>query len=172
MQAVNNSRGVWRDVWSGLAPLRMEVFCWQVIHEGVAVKQELVRRGMITTDQLGVLFARMNQNLCDICFFTVRTFGRSGCDGVASGAKARWRLEYGVVMDNYRCPQLGKVMMKAMKERLVEEWCKPAAREMKFNVDGAAQGCPGESGIRGVLRDNQGDSKNAVKCVTEPEEAA
>ncbi|OMO72253.1 hypothetical protein COLO4_27741 [Corchorus olitorius] len=39
------------------------------------------------------------------------------------------------------------------------EWILPKAGQLKFNVDGAARGQPGEAGIGGILRDENGNTK-------------
>lgn len=50
-------------------------------------------------------------------------------------------------------------MKQEKKLREVEGWIKPVAGMMKFNVDGAAQGCPPEAGIGDALRDERGHVK-------------
>ncbi|EOY27006.1 Uncharacterized protein TCM_028962 [Theobroma cacao] len=37
----------WRNIWKNLMPYRIEIFCWQVLHERVAVKQELAKKNLI-----------------------------------------------------------------------------------------------------------------------------
>lgn len=77
----------------------------------------------------------------------------------ATWAKAKRPKEYGVVLDTFRKPSLGVVLAASKKSRTVEDWKAPAGGEMKFNLDGAAKGCPGEAGIGGVRRDERSDVK-------------
>ena len=37
----------WKIVWSGLAPPKVEVFCWQLMRGRIAVKEQLARRGLV-----------------------------------------------------------------------------------------------------------------------------
>ncbi|EOY03714.1 Uncharacterized protein TCM_018827 [Theobroma cacao] len=78
---------------------------------------------------------------------------------VAIWAKTRWPCEYGTVLDTYRNPTLGVVIRKLRKGRTVDELRKSNLEEMKFNVDGVAQGCPGDAGIGGVMHDDKGQIK-------------
>lgn len=78
---------------------------------------------------------------------------------VATWAKAKWPQNYGMVLHTYQNPMLGKIRCKIKEKRVVADWSKPAIGQMKFNVDGVAQGCPGEAGIWGVLRDMMGRFK-------------
>ncbi|EOY07562.1 Uncharacterized protein TCM_021964 [Theobroma cacao] len=78
---------------------------------------------------------------------------------VATWAPAKWHHEYGVVLDTERYPAEGTVIKRRMRTRIVEEWSKPRKGEMKYNVDGAAPGCPGKVGIGGIMRDEEGNTK-------------
>ncbi|EOY10119.1 Uncharacterized protein TCM_025497 [Theobroma cacao] len=78
---------------------------------------------------------------------------------VTTWAKAKWPQDYGMVLQTYQDPTLGKIMSKTKEKRAVDDWSKPATGQMKFNVDGAAQGCPRDAGIGGVLRDSDGRIK-------------
>ncbi|KAE8734648.1 hypothetical protein F3Y22_tig00000738pilonHSYRG00149 [Hibiscus syriacus] len=46
-----------RHIWAGIAPPRVETFVWQVAHQRVAVKEELLKRGVVGIDD----------PLCSLC---------------------------------------------------------------------------------------------------------
>ncbi|XP_039035963.1 uncharacterized protein LOC120172618 [Hibiscus syriacus] len=46
-----------RRIWAGIAPPRVETFVWQVAHQRVAVKEELLKRGVVGIDD----------PLCSLC---------------------------------------------------------------------------------------------------------
>ncbi|EOY31408.1 Uncharacterized protein TCM_038346 [Theobroma cacao] len=73
---------------------------------------------------------------------------------VATWAKAKWPHDYGVVLNTYKCPNVRIEAAKVKIVRQVKRWSKPAYGWMKFNVDGATQGCLKEVRIQGVLRDD------------------
>ncbi|EOY26998.1 Uncharacterized protein TCM_028954 [Theobroma cacao] len=91
---------------------------------------------------------------------------------VASWAQAKWPLEYGVVLDTYKYPAKGAMVKKRKITRVVEEWSKPHKGEMKYNVDGVAQGCPEEVGIGGIIRDDEGNTKIVFSKVIGVEDAS
>ncbi|KAE8681658.1 hypothetical protein F3Y22_tig00111311pilonHSYRG00247 [Hibiscus syriacus] len=54
----DGEEGIWdRHVWAGVVPPRVEVFVWQVAHQRVAVKDELLKRSVTGIDHL----------LCPMC---------------------------------------------------------------------------------------------------------
>ncbi|XVF60309.1 hypothetical protein PTKIN_Ptkin08bG0034900 [Pterospermum kingtungense] len=50
----DNASKRWSMIWSGLLPAKVEVFCWQVFHGKVAVKETLARRGHFAVNVLDV----------------------------------------------------------------------------------------------------------------------
>ncbi|EOY13094.1 Uncharacterized protein TCM_031615 [Theobroma cacao] len=78
---------------------------------------------------------------------------------IAYWSKARWDNPCLSFLDFFKNPELGVVFSKKKFVKKNLEWIKPALSELKFNVDGAAKGCPGEIGIGGVLRDYEGRIK-------------
>ncbi|XVE56796.1 hypothetical protein DITRI_Ditri04bG0039600 [Diplodiscus trichospermus] len=60
-------------------------------------------------------------------------------------------------MDSLQCLPVIKAPNKTPKRRAISSWTILAAGEVKFNVDGASLGKPGQAGIGGVLRDHQGN---------------
>ncbi|EOY07078.1 Uncharacterized protein TCM_021598 [Theobroma cacao] len=78
---------------------------------------------------------------------------------VAVWAKAKWPHKNGSTIDTYRNPSLGAAITQLKQGRKANGWATPAPREMKFNVDEATKGSPGESGIGGVMRDEHGHIK-------------
>ncbi|EOY16896.1 Uncharacterized protein TCM_035854 [Theobroma cacao] len=133
------------------------------MHERVAVKQELVKRNLM--DQAGAVCgsARVNLNRNDTVFKGVTWNADRVFDlvkiRVAIWAQAKWPLEYSVVLDTYIFLAEGAVVKKKERTRTAKEWSKPHKREMKYNVDEVAQGCRGEVGIGGIMRDDEGNIK-------------
>ncbi|WRX26533.1 Ribonuclease H domain - like 10 [Theobroma cacao] len=78
---------------------------------------------------------------------------------VATWAKAKWPRDYNRTLDTFIEPRLGAVLKCVKKTRPKVEWTNPVDGSMKFNVDGAASGCPGEAGIGGILRNSAGETK-------------
>lgn len=52
-------------------------------------------------------------------------------------------------------------MPTKVKVRLAQEWVPPEAGRVKFNVDGSSLGCPGVSGVGGILRN---DKRKVLGC--------
>ncbi|XVE57144.1 hypothetical protein DITRI_Ditri04bG0068100 [Diplodiscus trichospermus] len=46
-QVSNTNETVWRLLWAGLAPPKVECFYWQVLKGRLAVKKELLKRGIL-----------------------------------------------------------------------------------------------------------------------------
>ncbi|EOY15546.1 Uncharacterized protein TCM_034566 [Theobroma cacao] len=78
---------------------------------------------------------------------------------VATWVNAKWPREYPSALDVYRQPTIQCQLPKKGQERKGIQWDKPRYGQMKFNVDGAARGCPGPAGIGGILRDHRGEVK-------------
>ncbi|EOY09873.1 Uncharacterized protein TCM_025243 [Theobroma cacao] len=95
---------------------------------------------------------------------------------VASWAKAKWPFLQNSELDIYRTPKAEVHIKKQKQDRLEMRWKEPEEGKMKFNVDGAANGCPGEAGIASRWRSThimvvESDSKNAVQWINEPKKA-
>lgn len=71
---------------------------------------------------------------------------------VASWAKAKWPFLQNSELDIYRTPKAEVHIKKQKQDRLEMRWKEPEEGKMKFNVDGAANGCPGEAGIGGMKK--------------------
>lgn len=74
---------------------------------------------------------------------------------VASQANAKWPNEYPFVLTIFMFLEVRGGGKKKAKERKCVTWEKPKLGQLKFNVDGAAQGCPGLAKIRGILRNDK-----------------
>ncbi|EOY16102.1 Uncharacterized protein TCM_034977 [Theobroma cacao] len=70
--------------------------------------------------------------------------------------RSKWKDETSSVMDIFRTPQQTTLSKKPLKKKITVEWKAPNHGQLKFNIDGAAKGNPGEFGIGGVLRDSHG----------------
>ncbi|XP_021299953.1 uncharacterized protein LOC110428443 [Herrania umbratica] len=117
---------IWKNIWASLAPHRIEAFVWQLLHGKVGVKEELIW---------------MTQ-----CWEISKI-------RVASWANAKWPNEYPSVLTTFMFPEVGCGGRKKTKERKSATWEKPKLGQLKFNVDGAAQGCPGPAEIGGWIKD-------------------
>ncbi|EOY23054.1 Uncharacterized protein TCM_015057 [Theobroma cacao] len=78
---------------------------------------------------------------------------------VATWVNAKWPREYPSALNVYRQPTIQCQLPKKGQERKGIQWDKPRYGQMKFNVDGAARGCPRPTGIGGILRDHRGEVK-------------
>ncbi|EOY08800.1 Uncharacterized protein TCM_023973 [Theobroma cacao] len=47
MACIEKRDNVWKNVWVGLAPHRIEAFVWQLLHEKIKVKDKLVGKGLL-----------------------------------------------------------------------------------------------------------------------------
>ncbi|EOY06145.1 Uncharacterized protein TCM_020961 [Theobroma cacao] len=50
LQNNDKNRELWRYVWAGLAPPKVEIFVWQVMKGRVVVKEDLVKRNLVQRD--------------------------------------------------------------------------------------------------------------------------
>ncbi|EOY30361.1 Uncharacterized protein TCM_037598 [Theobroma cacao] len=130
----NNNKGAWKQIWSNLAPFRIEVFCWQLLQEKVAIKQELVRRGLMTSDSAVCVLCHKEYETGEAqslenAFYAIAwsvwlhknemVFKGVVWDAkkvyelsklrVATWAKAKWPQNYGMVLHTYQNPMLGKI---------------------------------------------------------------
>ncbi|EOY21075.1 Uncharacterized protein TCM_012391 [Theobroma cacao] len=78
---------------------------------------------------------------------------------IAYWLKAQWDNSCLSFLDFFRNLELGVVCSKKKSVKKNLDWIKLAPGKLKFNVDGAAKGCLGETGIGGVLRDYEGRIK-------------
>ncbi|EOY09871.1 Uncharacterized protein TCM_025241 [Theobroma cacao] len=76
---------------------------------------------------------------------------------VAMWVKVRWQDTASSITDIYRFPAIGLNQQRDENIRPLTVWEKSGANAIKFNVDGAANGSPGEAGIGGLLRNEKGE---------------
>ena len=69
---------IWKAVWSKLAPPNVEVFYWQVINDKVAIKAELVKRGLLEASSVNVHFVAIKLKRFIIFFSVSSSFGKFG----------------------------------------------------------------------------------------------
>ncbi|EOY33608.1 Uncharacterized protein TCM_041538 [Theobroma cacao] len=198
----------WRQVWANLAPHRVEVFVWQILHGRVAVKAELVKWGLMSLsstcyplchqviETINHVFIYCFESWCiwsEWCrewnFNWVQpenlsTFFQSWDVVILKDGEIKvWKMTFfavtwslwlarndivfgGKTWDRAQTyelvklrPRLGAVLKCVKKMRPKVEWTNPVDGSMKFNVDGAASGCPGEAGIGGILKNSAGETK-------------
>ncbi|EOY14430.1 Uncharacterized protein TCM_033819 [Theobroma cacao] len=205
--------GIWKQVWANLAPYRVEAFAWQILHGKIAVKDELDKRGMLLGNAILCVLCNSEretiQHLFVDCYETwkvwmgwckawgvswsspkdIRTFFEAWNDcqvarlRVAVWGNAKWPKEFPSVLDTYRQLPTKNLNKTKVKERTKVEWELPQQGQMKFNVDGAARGCPRLTGIGAIKeafiiftssrwRNDQKlviecDSSNAVKWINQ-----
>ncbi|EOX97637.1 Uncharacterized protein TCM_006607 [Theobroma cacao] len=75
---------------------------------------------------------------------------------VAMWVKAKWNNSAYSITDMFRCPAVGFNQQREENTRPLTTWERLGVGTVKFNVDGAANGCPGEVGIGGLLRNENG----------------
>ena len=61
---------LWRIVWASLAPPKVEVFCWQLMRGGIAVKDQLTRRGLLDWDAAMCTFYKFEVETIVHLFFS------------------------------------------------------------------------------------------------------
>ncbi|EOY09090.1 Uncharacterized protein TCM_024472 [Theobroma cacao] len=71
------NKELWKNVWAGLAPLKVEVFTWRVIRGRVPIKEELVKRNLLERDM--ALWPLCNKDIESVnhLFFTCPETWRS-----------------------------------------------------------------------------------------------
>ncbi|EOX94803.1 Uncharacterized protein TCM_004414 [Theobroma cacao] len=137
----------WKHIWFGLAPLKIECLCWQILHGRLVVKDVLTRRGIIgvDSDYWGALWNihLVYHNDPRICFLSWLDVAGSLNNGLI------WRMAWfqNVGTTPARCKQTSNTI----------SWSKPLVGSLSFNIDGASRGCSGDSEIGGILRNEHGD---------------
>ncbi|XVF41915.1 hypothetical protein PTKIN_Ptkin01aG0319200 [Pterospermum kingtungense] len=156
---------LWKDVWRGFAPPKVEILCWQILRGRVAVKGNLAARGLMNWNDASCPFCKGQglawfntapKPICgkvwDLVFFvTVWTLWLTRNDVIFNNKNvellqvidtAKLRLSHWI---KAKWPQFHEGWMKIMR-----------CPNLVFNVDGSAIGNPGAAGIRGILRDHLG----------------
>ncbi|XVF39326.1 hypothetical protein PTKIN_Ptkin01aG0025500 [Pterospermum kingtungense] len=116
---------VWKSLWAGMAPPKVEFFCWQVFKGRLPVKECLFSRGLLNINDLNCAFCMKERESVNHLFLHCE-FSWKGIS-IPSSEKA------------LRDPS---------------SWDPPPLGYFKFNVDGATLGQPGPTGVGGVLRDH------------------
>ncbi|XVF57148.1 hypothetical protein PTKIN_Ptkin06aG0180700 [Pterospermum kingtungense] len=211
--------------YGGLAPPRVENFSWFVLRGKLAVRKELVKRGLIDIENASCVFCRKEvesvEHLfisCDFSWnflmFWVNKWNLAWCAPIETSAlfmawqgalsvgtcskiwrmvllvswwslwlhrnnivfnginvnmdllihnaclrlafwcKAKWSEVAQGMYEVASYPNLIIVPGKTKKSRGGVCWNPPSEGILKFNMDGAARGCPGPTGIRGILWDS------------------
>ena len=65
----NTVSDVWKSIWKGFAPPKVEVFCWQLLRGRVAVKEQLVCRGLLDRNLALCTFCKVEYESIGHLFF-------------------------------------------------------------------------------------------------------
>ncbi|XP_039064617.1 uncharacterized protein LOC120209770 [Hibiscus syriacus] len=158
---------IWeRHIWAGIAPPRVETFVWQVAHQRVAVKEELLKRGVVGIDdplcslcgalmwsvwkcRNEVIFHKVKLDVVRL-FFIVRFI-------IASWFVAKFK-DVNIPLDSL----VGDLKLADLVGRQGNGiskpicWVPPPDGFLKLNVDGAMVKGWDKGGIGGLIRDNKG----------------
>ncbi|KAE8711371.1 Ethanolamine-phosphate cytidylyltransferase [Hibiscus syriacus] len=130
-------------VWSGLAPPRVETFLWQVSHQRLAVRSELIKRG-VTLEEVSCPLLLSRRKQFSICLFRVSLFAV-----LLVGFKAK------VINMELYTGETRRSQTRHPKRMKVQEWLPPPLPFFKVNVDGAISGDGLLGGMGGILRDSE-----------------
>ncbi|XVE62525.1 hypothetical protein DITRI_Ditri06bG0124600 [Diplodiscus trichospermus] len=149
----------WKLVWTGIAPLKVEIFCWQVLKGRVAVKDEQVKRSSLEFLDLLVFIRNLSWVMpidSKMAFLVWQSaLPKGSCDKL-------WKLAFFAiiwlvwlfwndVVFNSKRVNIDQLM------DMIKSWYQmdqPPMGMLKFNVDGASLGKPGPVGIGAILRDH------------------
>ena len=70
LNAQVSDKELWKMVWMGLAPPKVEVFCWRLVRERIATKDQLVKRGLLERRQAVCVFCNTEMESVDHLFFS------------------------------------------------------------------------------------------------------
>ncbi|XWS75011.1 hypothetical protein CRYUN_Cryun01aG0048400 [Craigia yunnanensis] len=70
-ESMNMDSNIWKFVWMGLAPPKVKIFCWQMMRGRIAVKDLLVKRGMMEWNMARCTFCNMDIESVEHLFFRV-----------------------------------------------------------------------------------------------------
>ncbi|XWS13282.1 hypothetical protein CRYUN_Cryun36dG0024100 [Craigia yunnanensis] len=83
--SMNMDSNIWKFVWMGLAPPKVEIFCWQMIRGRITVKDLLVKRGMMEWNMTGCTFCKADIELVEHLFFSCNFSWTIGCTIILYG---------------------------------------------------------------------------------------
>ena len=66
----DSDKELWKLVWRGLAPPKVEVFCWRLMRERLATKDYLVKRGLMERRQAVCAFCNTETKTTEHLFFS------------------------------------------------------------------------------------------------------
>ncbi|EOY00968.1 Uncharacterized protein TCM_010873 [Theobroma cacao] len=121
--------------------------------DGIILSQAFPRIFALAVNRNEVIFSGKEWNV-DQCLDLVKV-------RVVSWSNAKWPADYSSVLDTYKEPLACGQPRKNRKNIKNILWTAPNERTLKFNVDGATQGCLGPAGIGGLLR----NCKREVKII-------
>ncbi|EOY00030.1 Uncharacterized protein TCM_009396 [Theobroma cacao] len=160
---------IWKEVWSGVAPHRIEAFVWQLLFEKVGVKVELADKGMLKDIYDLCVFCEHEKETCNHLFIrcaeswkiwgmwcklfnikwvaleTVKSFFVSWNDCVIG--KKKW--------DEYQCWELVKFRITSWAN---SKWPMDYGSISDVFFDPSV-GCLGLASIDGIMRNESGDVK-------------
>ncbi|KAE8694541.1 Coiled-coil domain-containing protein 84 [Hibiscus syriacus] len=156
---VSGESDLWvKGVWQGLSPPRVEVFLWQLAHQKVAVREELVKRGLQLGDE--ILYSKLlGYSLSPSkgsTFFAMFL-------GMSLFFIARFMLSKWFLAKYPKCPIQEDVLIgdpsladgiKALNiyNFQVSRWIPPPMDFLKMNVDGAVRVPPPVAELKAIKR--------------------
>ncbi|OMO91306.1 reverse transcriptase [Corchorus capsularis] len=147
----DNHFDIWKLVWPDLAPPKVHVLLWQIIHGKLAVKVELAKRNILRQDQAFCSLCPNEHETIDHLFFNCHSSWE-----VWSFFCKQWNVSWASPYD---------------AKSFTLSWLKPAFHIPAFEVWKLLffailwslwlrrnEGKPGPGGIGGILRDHDGKS--------------
>ncbi|KAE8729704.1 Cysteine synthase D1 isoform 1 [Hibiscus syriacus] len=169
-----------KHIWVGIAPPRVKTFIWQVAYQRVAVKEELLKRGVVGIED----------SSCSLCGRNEVIFMKEKMDVVRMFFIARFRIVswFAVSFDAVHIPLdslVGDLTLADSVDRQKKGgsqptcWVPPPDGFIKINVDWAMVNGWNKGGIGGLIRESRGvglnkriilesDSINALKWIKNP----
>ena len=68
--AHSTDKEIWKLVWVGLAPPKVEVFCWQLMRGRIATKKQLARKGLVNWNAAVCTFCKSDRESISHLFFS------------------------------------------------------------------------------------------------------
>ncbi|EOY31783.1 Uncharacterized protein TCM_038911 [Theobroma cacao] len=158
--------GYLKLIWTGLAPYKIEIFCWQLLQGRLAVEDVLVKKGILSVHAWGALWnvqwvIHHEPIVCFLAWFGFAAFTYNNLIWKTAWYViicAIWIARNEVVFKGKEWDEEHFELTKFQVAWGVEVWFRPQNGSLKFNTDGASRDCPDELGIGGNLRNDLGDT--------------